>query len=175
MRVSPLTIVLTAAALLLPVTSRAQSLTEAAAKEKERRKGKTGRTLTEDDLHRAGVSRQQEGASTDGAAVAPADAAAADAKTPKDGAPKAKPADEVRADQEKAWRDRLTKANDDVSKLSAQVDTMQHALNDTSQNLYGSGRATQVARLEDTKRQLAAAQQSILDLQEEGRRSSYRQ
>ncbi len=174
MRVSPLTVALTAAALLVPMTSRAQSLTEAAAKEKERRKGKSARTLTEDDLRRAGATRQREGVSADGTAATAAEGAAPDAKGAKDGA-KPKTADEVRADQEKAWRDRLTKATDDVSKLSGQVDTMQRALNDTSQNLYGSGRATQVSRLEDAKKQLAAAQQSVLDLQEEGRRSSYRQ
>ncbi|MFI5183574.1 MAG: hypothetical protein ACHQNV_04185, partial [Vicinamibacteria bacterium] len=92
----------------------------------------------------------------------------------KEGAPKAKTEDEVRAEQEKAWRDRLAKANDDVAKLTGQIDTMQRALSDLSQNLYGPSRATQISRLEDAKKQLATAQQSVVDLQEEGRRSSYR-
>lgn len=177
MRVSPLTLAVTAGALLLPMTCGAQSLAEAAAKEKERRKGKSARTLTEDDLRRAGASRQREGATTttDGTVAPAAEGAAPDAKAAKDGAPKAKTADEVRADQEKAWRDRLTKANDDVTKLGGQVDTMQRALNDASQNLYGPGRASQVARLEDAQKQLAAAQKTVADLQEEGRRSSFRQ
>jgi hypothetical protein len=175
MRVSPLTVALTAAALLIPMMSSAQSLAEVAAKEKERRKGKSGRTLTEEDLRRAGASRQREGTTSEGAAAPPAEGAAPDAKSAKEGAPKAKTADEVRADQEKAWRDRLTKANDDVSKLSGQIDTMQRALNDASQNLYGPGRATQIARMEDAKKQLVTAQQSVADLQEEGRRSSFRQ
>ena len=178
MRMFPLTAALAAAALLVPVASRAQSLTEAAAKEKERRKGLAStKTLTEDDLRRAGAARQREGATAD-AAAATADAAApaGDAKA-KDGAtaPKPKTADEIRADQEKAWRDRLTKANDDVSKLTAQVDTQQRALNDQSQNLYGPGRAAQVSRLEDTRKQLSAAQQAVADLQDEGRRSGFRQ
>ncbi|MFI5184375.1 MAG: hypothetical protein ACHQNV_08255 [Vicinamibacteria bacterium] len=176
MRILPLTSAIAVAALLLPTPTRAQSLTEAAAKEKERRKGKAAHTFTEQDLARASAGR-----TTDTAAAAPdaagatADGAAAGApKDGKEGAPKAKTPDELRADQEKAWRDRLTKATEDVTRLTGQIDTMQRSLNDVSQNLYGSSRTTQLARLEDAQKQLAAAQQAVTDLQEEGRRSSFR-
>lgn len=175
MRVFPWTVALVAAAFSLPTCLSAQSLVEAAAKEKERRKAKAGRTFTEEDLARAGASRLRDNpapAVSDGTA-SPA-AAPKDGKDAKDGAPKPKTEDEIRADQEKAWRDRLAKANEDVTRLGGQVDTAQRALNDSSQNLYGSGRASQVSRLEDAKRQLADAQKSVADLQEEGRRSSYR-
>ena len=175
MRFFPLTVALAAAALVSPTSSRAQSLAEAAAKEKERRKATSARTFTEEDLRRAGANRQREAPTAAEGAAAPAEAAAPkDAKQGKEGAPKPKTEDEVRAEKEKAWRDRLTKANEDVSKLTGQVDTMQRALNDASQNLYGQGRASQVARLEEAKGQLATAQRSVADLQEEGRRSSYR-
>ena len=174
MRIFHLTAALVAAALLLPTTGRAQSLAEAAAKEKERRKAKAGHTFTEEDLRRAGATRSREAAAAvpEGAAAPPE--AAGGAKDGKEGAPKPKTPDEVRADQEKAWRDRLAKANEDVTRLSAQVDTIQRALNDVSQNLYGTSRTTQLGRLDDAKNQLAAAQKSVADLEEEGRRSSYR-
>jgi hypothetical protein len=174
MRIHPLTAALVAAALLVPTVARAQTLAEVAAKEKERRKAKAAHTFTEEDLRRAGATRPRETAAAVSDPAAPAPEAAAAPKEGKEGAPKAKSADEIRADQEKAWRDRLAKANEDVTRLSGQVETMQRALNDLSQNLYGPSRATQVGRLEDTKTQLAAAQRSVADLQEEGRRSSYR-
>ena len=169
-----------AAAFSLPTCLRAQSLAEAAAKEKERRKAKAAHTFTEEDLRRAGAARLRDNpaaAAPDGSA-SPADASAPkdgkDPKEAKDGAQKPKTEDEVRAEQEKAWRDRLAKANEDVTRLNSQVETAQRALNDSSQNLYGPGRASQISRLEDAKRQLADAQKSVTDLQEEGRRSSFR-
>jgi hypothetical protein len=173
MRILPLTVALTAAALLLPATTRAQSLAEVAAKEKERRKAKSGRTFTEEDLRRAGATRPRDTA----AAVPDAAAASPEAGAPKAGkesAPKPKTPDEIRAEQEKAWRDRLAKANEDVTRLSGQIDMIQRGLNDVSQPLYGPARTTQLGRLDDAKKQLAAAQQSVSDIQEEGRRSSFR-
>jgi hypothetical protein len=172
MRTSTVTVALVAAVLLLPTATRAQSLAEAAAKEKERRKAKVGHTFTEEDLRRAGATRPRESAAAVPDAAPPE--AAGGAKEGKEGAPKAKTPDEIRADQEKAWHERLAKANEDVTRLSGQIDTIQRGLNDLSQPLYGPARTTQLGRLEEAKSQLAAAQQSIADLQEEGRRSSYR-
>ena len=174
MRVFSLVVSLTALSFLLPGVSSAQNLADAAAKEKERRKGLSGKTFTEEDLRRAGGPRAREAAPAD--AAAPASDAAAPAKdsAAKEGASKPKTDDEVRADQEKAWRERLTKANADVTRLGAQADELQSGANDLTQNLYGASRANQLAKLEETKKQLAAAQDAVSALEEEGRRSGFR-
>lgn len=174
MRVFPLTVALAAAAFLFPTCSGAQSLAEVAAKEKERRKAKTGRTFTEEDLRRAGASRPPEAPSAPAAGGTAVAGEAGAPKEAKDGAPKPKTEDEVRAEQEKAWRDRLAKANEDVTRLNGQIEVMQRGLNDVSQNLYGPARTAQANRLDDARGQLAAAQKSVADLQEEGRRAGYR-
>jgi hypothetical protein len=174
MRVSSLAVLITSCSLVLPGVASAQSLAEAAAKEKERRKTRTGKVFTEEDARRAGASRPRDVTIIDGAA---APDAAAKEGTPKEGAAKEgaeKPKEETRADQEKAWRDRLTKANADVAKLTTQADGIQRSLNDLTQNVYGSTRTAQMARLEETKKQLATAQQSVEAITEEGRRSGFR-
>jgi hypothetical protein len=179
MRVFSLVVSLTALSFLLPGVSSAQNLADAAAKEKERRKGHSGRVYTEEDLRRAGGARGREAASAE-PAVATADATAATKEAaPKDGAAaegtaKPKTDDELKAERETAWRQRLAKANADVARLSAEADTLQQGANDLSQNLYGASRAGQLAKLEETRKQLAAAKDSVGALEDEGRRSGFR-
>jgi hypothetical protein len=178
MRVFSLVVSLTALSFLLPGASSGQSLADAAAKEKERRKGHSGRVYTEEDLRRAGAARAREGAPTEAAAapdaaVAPKESAGKEGAAA-EGAAKPKTDDEVRADQEKAWRDRLAKANADVARLSAQAEELQRGANDLTQNLYGASRAGQLAKLEETRKQLAAAQDAVSTLEDEGRRSRFR-
>lgn len=151
------------------------NLGELAAKERERRKGLTARLYTNEDLDR--VSMRQ-GTFTsiealDSAALPVAGAVATPAAEHTEVAA-VKSDDEIRAEREKAWRERLQQANDDVRRLSADVERLQYGLNDVSQNLYGAGRRAQIGRLEEAKGQLIAAQQAVENAQEEGRRSGFR-
>jgi hypothetical protein len=185
MRMLPSIAAIGLCSLLIPATSSAQSLADAAAKEKERRKGMTrGKTYTEDDLRRAGADpRAVAAASADSASTASAPAEGADASADKGekgetaGAAKGqkpKTDDEVRAEREKDWHDRMAKANAEVDRLKADIAVLETTLGDLSQNLYSSTRSAQMGRLEDDKKQLAAAEQKVAELQEEGRRNSYR-
>jgi hypothetical protein len=113
-------------------------------------------------------------APADGAAAAPADGAAPESS---DSAPRdrqVKTEDELRAEAEAKWRERLQQSRNDVSRLNAEADKLQTGLNDMTQNLYGANRTNAMNRLEEVKKQLAAAQTSVADLEEEGRRSRFR-
>jgi DNA repair exonuclease SbcCD ATPase subunit len=156
----------------------AQGLADAAAKEKERRRASQAKAkvYTESDLGRGGSASSVP--DSDAAAPAPGaaakDAPAKDAATPTgQSAKKEKTPDELRAEQEKAWREKLQQANDNVGKLGARVEALQRAVNDIS-SLYGSSRTAQLNELEQTQKQLADAKQALADLEDEGRRSGYR-
>ncbi len=174
MRIVPVASLLAAACLLSAMPSSAQSMAELAAREKERRsKAKNaGKAYTESDLGKGGTSAPATAApaAADSKAVAAADAA----KPAGDAAQKEKTDDELKAEREKAWRDKLTQANAEITRLQSRADDLQRALNDLSQNLYGSTRARQASELEQVQKTLAASRKSLEDLQEEGRRSGYR-
>jgi DNA repair exonuclease SbcCD ATPase subunit len=160
------------AALGLASGASAQSLAEIAAKQKKERKGKAVKVFTEEDLQR-GAPR---GATPDAGAAVEREASAvtAAAATPNPEQGTARSEDEQRAEAEKAWRENLKKSRDNAAQLSAEVDRLQTALNNLAQPLYGTTRANRLAALDKAKQQLAAAQQSIVDLEEQGRRSGYR-
>jgi polyhydroxyalkanoate synthesis regulator phasin len=80
----------------------------------------------------------------------------------------------MRAEQERAWRERLQKANEDVGKTQERIDALQRALNDLSQNLYGATRTQQLQQMEQAQTQLGQLKQQVADLQEEGRRNGWR-
>jgi len=152
-----------------------QSLAEVAAREKERQEkvkrkaGGAAHVITEDDLRGRGAGTySQPGA---GSSATPA-ASPSPGASP--GAEKQKTDDEIRAEQEKAWRERLQQAQDDVTRLSAGIDGLQRDLGDPSVGTYGAGRARMISRLEEAQKQLAAAKQKVEDLQEEGRHSRFR-
>jgi hypothetical protein len=155
-------------ALGLASGASAQSLAEIAAKQKKERKGKAIKVFTEEDLQRGAARGATPDEAEGEASAAPAPAAA----PASDGA--AKSEDEQRADAQKAWRDKLQKSRDNATQLSAEVDRLQTALNDLAEPLYGTTRANRMAALEKAKQKLATAQQEIVDLEEQGRRSGYR-
>ncbi|SRR6266545_4166232 len=170
-RVSTAAAFLAAAFLAFPLAVSAQSLGEAAEKAKKERKGKT-KVITESDLRRAGTGEPP---------VSSAETTeASDSKTAKEGTAAAAPAkaekteEELRAEAETKWRERVQKAEADITRLRDEASQIQTALNDVSQNLYGATRTGLLNRLEAVNKDLAAAQQSVSDLQEEGRRSRYR-
>lgn len=170
-RVSTAVTVLCATLLALPAFVSAQSLGEAAEKAKRERKGGAKpKVITDADLRRGTVPEPpvSSSESTTAAEPAPADAAAT-------GAPaKEKTEDELRAEAEAAWRKRLQDKRDEIARLNSEASQLQASLNDLSQNLYGSNRATTMTRLDEVKKQLAAAQGAVTDLEEEGRRSRFR-
>jgi hypothetical protein len=150
-----------------------QSLGEIAAREKERQekvKKKSGaaHVITEDDLRGRGAGTY----SQPGSDAASPTASPSPGASP--GAAKPKTDDELRAEQEKAWRERLQQAQEDVTRLQTGVDNLQRDLGDPSVGVYGAGRARAISRLEEAQKQLAAAKQKVEDLQEEGRRSRFR-
>jgi hypothetical protein len=162
-------IVLSAAALLgAPAASQgwAQSLVELAAKEKERRKSSPdAKTYTEEDLRRAGrrAGSSPATASAEPQAQTPANAAqAAGSQTPE------KTEEEIRAEEQEAWRKKLQEANEEAAALRERIDMLQTSLNDLSQNLYSAGRLNKMKRLEKAKQDLAQVEQRIQQLEAEG-------
>ena len=151
-----------------------QSLGEIAAREKERQEkvkkkaGGAAHVITEVDLRGRGAGTYSQPAA-DGATPAGSPSPGASP-----GAAKPKTDDELRAEQEKAWHERLQQAQEDVARLQAGVDNMQRDLGDPTMGVYGAGRAKSISRLEEAQKQLAAAKQKVEDLQEEGRRSRFR-
>jgi hypothetical protein len=171
-----------AALLASTALASAQSLGELAAKEKERRdkerqkRGGASKVLTENDLRGAGRGTFSNAGATNttpAPEASPAPGAATDAKAAAAPA-KEKSADEIRAEQENDWRQRIQQARDEETRLAAELDRLQQSLNDLSGPVYGSGRTALLNQFETTKTSLAAARQKVLDLEEEGRRNSYR-
>ena len=170
---------LVAAALLAGSVVSGQSLGEAAAREREKRKGKPtpGKVFTESDLRSAGGVVSAPAAGDAGAAPAAeglpkgADAGAAGGAG---AAAKEKTPEELRAEQEQEWRQRVEAANKDVAAYRERIDQIQLDLNDISGGLYSPRRAGLQTRLEEAQKSLASAEQKLADLQEEGRRNLFR-
>jgi hypothetical protein len=152
-----------------------QSLAEIAAREKERQekvKRKTGgaaHVITEDDLRGRGAGTySQPGAGTTATpSASPSPGASPSAEKPKT-------EDEIRAEQEKAWRDRLEHFQTEVTRLTGVVDSLQRDLGDLSGPLYGGSRTSLLTRLDAAQKSLAEARLQVEALQEEGRRNRYR-
>jgi hypothetical protein len=169
-------------AALLPlgaVRADGPSLADAAAKEKERRAkaAAPAKVVTEGDL-------KSNGGATGAFSTAPTTSGSPDPNAkPGEGKPgdpaaegkeKEKSADEISAEQQKAWRESLDTAQKNVQTIQASINDLQLRLNDLTQPMYGGGRAAQLQQMEDMKKQLADAQQKVTELQEQGRRSNYR-
>jgi ElaB/YqjD/DUF883 family membrane-anchored ribosome-binding protein len=193
MRASVSAAVVTAAFVLVAGSVSAQSLGEVAArtqKEKES-KGKPAKVFTEADLRGRPSSQgsvSQPGAGNPGAlpaaAASPAPGAAASPAPGAPGAPaagatppageKPKTPEEERAEQVAAWRERLTKAQEDVTRLTQEVNDLQTSLSDSSAAQYSPARAKAQSRLEAATSQLAAARANLENITEEGRRAGMR-
>jgi hypothetical protein len=156
---------------LLPRPAIGQSLGEVAAREKERRKGKPDHVITEDDLHK-GRSRAADDGDTSAAAdtsAKPEATAKGDAATGK----KEKSEEEVRAEKQKAWQDRRSKADDDVQRLTKEIDDLQRTAGNRRTYQFDPNRAQALDRLELAKKELQAAQQRLEDLEDERRREGF--
>jgi len=176
---------LTTVGMLLPQAVAAQSLAEVAAKEKQRRKKIEAPTTvyTERDLKQqhgrpsgafpsAGDTSAQS-QTAEGSEGSPPAGAATDASSKKSDQPE-KTEDEIRAEAEAAWRDKLKKAQEWRDKLAASVQEISDSIGNLGGQPYGSARKNKLDQLEDVKAQLAQAEQDLAALQEEGRRNRYR-
>jgi hypothetical protein len=165
-----------AAVTLAAAVAWPQSLAEIAAREKERQEkerkkaGGPSKVIKEEDLRGRGAGTY----SQPGTAASPTAAASPGAVAAGEKGEKPKTEDELQAERESDWRDRQQKAQEEVTRLSGEVDRLQTALNDVSQNLYGATRTGLLNRLDQAQKDLATAKQKVADLQEEGRRSRYR-
>jgi hypothetical protein len=142
-----------------------ESLGAAAARERERRKGKTPRVITESDLGRAGggtLSTPDETTtaptSSDAAAPAAGGAKAGDKKE------KEKTEDEIRAEGAAEWRKRMDAANAEVAQWQAEVSRLESS---TAAYLRADDLAS-------ARRSLAAGQDKVTALEDERRHAGYR-
>ena len=172
MRVLHAATLVAAAAILTGPVASAQSLGEAAARERAKKKGKTepAKVFTDDDLRSAGGI-----ANVPAAVDAPADGQAKPAEGAKAGqATKEKTPDEIQAEQQAAWRKKVDHAQSEVTRIRQIVSDMQRDLNDTSGGVYTPRRANLQTRLDEAQKNLATAEQMLADAQDEGRRNGYR-
>ncbi len=119
--------------------------------------------MRKDDA-RAQASRVGRWAVTDG--LSRASPAAKDAKPEKSD-------EEQKAEQQKAWRERLQKTNEEITRLGAEAERLQAAV-DGNGNFFSATRANLVTQLDQAKAQLAQAKQTLSELEDEGRRNLYR-
>ena len=174
MRVLHAATLVAAAAILTGPVASAQSLGEAAARERAKKKGKTepAKVFTDDDLRSAGGI-----ANVPAAVDAPADGQAKPAEGEKAGQAKKekeKSPDELQAEQQAAWRKKVDHIQSEVNRIRQMVAAIQADLNDTSGGVYTPRRATLQTRLDEAQKNLADGEQTLANLQEEGRRNGYR-
>ncbi len=175
MRVLHAATLVAAAAILTGPVASAQSLGEAAAREKAKRKGKTepAKVFTDDDLRSAGGVANVP-AAVDAPASADGQAKAEGEKAGQAKKEKEKTPDELQAEQQAAWRKKVDHIQSEVNRIRGMVTAMQRDLNDTSGGVYTPRRASLQTGLDEAQKNLAAAEQMLADLQEEGRRNGYR-
>jgi len=160
------------AGMLLPRPAVGQSLGEVAAREKERRKGKTDHVITDEDLRKAHsrATDDSEAATTSDSAAKPDSTPKADSAT---SGKKEKTEEELRADRQKAWQERRNKADEDVKRLSKEIEDLQRTAGNRRTYQYDPNRAQALDRLEAAKTELQAAQQRLDDLEDERRREGF--
>lgn len=148
----------------------AQSLGDAAARERERRKAQKApaKVYTEDELKSGGATpaaTPSEGTNSDApASPSPTPATAVSEKSP----------DELRAEELKTWRAELDKVNADIARLSADVSSLEAEVGDLRGLQFGTRRTQALQELERTRAELSAARQKADDMLEAGRRRGFR-
>ena len=168
------------AVLALPTFAGAQSMAELAAREREKRKTQkpSGKVITDEDLRRGstgtgrGTVNTAPGESAPATAASPAAGGAQPAAAA--GAQKPKTEEELRAEQEQAWRERLKKAQAEVQRVTLALETVNRSLSDMTGNLYGAQRTTLLAEADKLKIEQQVVQQQLAAVEEEGRRSRFR-
>ena len=151
-------------------SAASQSLTEAAAKEKERRaKTKAGKTYTENELRSAG-----QGFSPEATAESASEAAGAEGAKPAPGASPSPTAEDERAKKQKEWSDRFQKTETEHRQYTDEITRIQGQLGDSNASQYGPARQRATEALNEAQAKAAELQQKLADLEEEGRRNRYK-
>jgi hypothetical protein len=151
----------------------AQSLAEAAAKEKERRKGGNDKVITESDLRKAGAGDQsfESDPPADGsAAPAAADGTAAPAGA-KDAAKPEKSDADKRAERGVAIQKELTDERAHIADINKDIALREGELAGTADSAVEGRRAQLLKYIADAKAAIATHQAQIDKLSEEARRS----
>lgn len=171
-----------AAVILTGSVASAQSLADAAARERERRKAKpqgSTKVINEEELRKAGGNVASP-AATDTAgstgtssttATTPGQADAAGAKPAAKGDEKSP--EQIKAEQMAAWRQKLDLARKQVGVYQDLIKAVQADLNDMSGGVYTPRRAAAQTNLEKTQGELTVAQQNVADLEAEGKRNGF--
>ena len=170
-----------AAVILTGSVATAQSLADVAAREREKRKGKpqgTTKVIDEEELRKAGGNVSSPAATDAGTGTASTTTtpgqgdAAAGAKAPAKAGDEKSP-EQIKAEQMAAWRQKLDLARKQVAVYQDLLKALQADLNDMSGGVYTPRRAAAQNNLEKTQGELATTQQTIADLEAEGRRNGY--
>jgi hypothetical protein len=138
--------------------SPAQSLGELAAREKEKRKARTGKVYSDEDLRSRAASRAAESSAssdTSTAAAAEGAAPAADASAE----------DQQRAEKDRAWRERRDTARAALDAAKAEQAKAEEAFNAAPDQVKNSFRT----RLDETKQKVLEAQQAVDKIEDERR------
>jgi hypothetical protein len=134
MRLTILAVAVAVALGAAPRFSSAQSLAEIAAKEKERRKGSSGKVITESDLRSAGHGTESFDSDTasDGDAAAPAEGAPATegSAEKKPAGPSEKTEDQKRADRQAALQKEIDAERAHIEGLKRDIATRETELSD---------------------------------------------
>jgi hypothetical protein len=183
--------------------THAQSLGDVANKEKQKRQGKPApKVITESDLGRSpkrgtvsmsgelpaetGEAPAEAAPAPEGGTVSEGEAASGEVATggtegqaeggeaaAKPGAKKEKTEDEIRAEQRAQWQKKLDIARENVRAHQTNVDNIQRDLNDLTGGVFTERRNQVLKMLDDEKAKLAAAQATLTQLEEEGRRAGW--
>lgn len=158
--------VLALTVLSLVTPASAQTLAEMAKKERERRaqmknKGKASKTYADGG---------NTGGATSSTAAAPG-SASADGGASKAPAKKEKTADEIRADQEKEWGDKVKAAQDEIRALEGVIERNERSL--ASMVNITPARADMANAIEADKKKLADLKAKLDSLEDERRRAGY--
>ncbi len=165
MNVKNLLCLVSALSLATVGVTQAQSLTELAKQEKQRRaklrtSGAPARVYTENNR-----TTQSEPAAADPAATTGTDPLVAAAP----GAPKEKTREELDAERQKEWADRLKKAQDEIASLEATIARNERNL--ASLINITPARQDLANAIDADKKRLADLRQSLVSLEDERRRA----
>jgi hypothetical protein len=172
MNVKKLLCLVSAVALVSTATASAQSLTDLAKQEKARRaKAKTTGTTpaklyTDSTGGAIGAANPATGAATDPAQGA---TGAATTTAPATGDKKAKTPQELAAEAQAAWAEKVKKAQDEINSLESAISQNERSL--ASMYNITPARADMVSRIEADKKKVADLKQQLAQFEEERRRA----
>ena len=176
--------ILTVSLALLPAPVPAQSLGEAAVREKERRekegKKPPAKSFTDNDLGTRAGSGTVSQPGSPGESTAPSSGEASPAlgqegETKEEGGAGARPAkteEEIRAEREKAWQARRQAAQEQINKLTDSIKMLETRLDDPMVSFNSHPRIR--AQLETAKQSRLEALEALDKLDAEGREMGFR-